>query len=52
MKFTEEMQQVIERLSGRNGKYPVAKGNATRKLASMERWQLQSLKEAGVRHVE
>lgn len=52
MKFTEEMQQVIARLRGRNGEYPVAKGNATGRLAMMERWQWQALKESGVRHVE
>lgn len=52
MEFTEEMQQVIERIRVRNGEYPVAKGNATGRLAMMERCQLPALKESGVRYVE
>lgn len=52
MEFTEEMQQVNDSLRMRDDEYPVAKRNATGRLAMMERCQLKALKEAGVLHVE
>lgn len=52
MGFTEEMQQVNDSLRKRDDEYPVAKRNATGRLAMMERCQLKAIKEAGVLHVE